>query len=275
MLKIGCVAGFEADLSVLEAKRVLKDSLQNIDFQFFNSENELVSALAGGELAVALLPLDVVPLALPQGLVITALMARVLPRTDLFFRPAAADSTQPLGLKSGLKMGVLTGMAAQQILDFQADVAVSHYATVSALVADFESGVLESVLLPQNLGAAVALSAAGVSALSLHPRECVPAPGAGTVALLAAAEDRSVRRLLQPLHQPMVAWATNIERKMAQYQPDVAAYCEVDGLNNYHVWAAAVVDGGLKRARWSQSTAFQLPEYCLQELGFAVALPEQ
>lgn len=274
MLKIGIVAHFEADTTVVKAKNVLNNLSQQTDYQCFNTEKAVIEALETGAVAVAILPLDAVPTTLPTGLVIAALTERALPRTLLGYTPAAADADRILGVKEGVQVGTLSALAAQQFLDIRPDGLPLVFHTPQDLWGAYEKGAVEAILIPETHFLAAALTASGGLSWPIHPRELMPQPGAGTAAFLTAVEDKPTRRLLRDVHPSPVSWATNIERTLLKHTADIAAYCEVDSLNNYHLWAAALVDNQLVSTRCSQSTSFQLADICLQELGIPVATPD-
>ena len=60
----------------------------------------------------------------------------------------------------------------------------------------------------------------------------------------------------------------NIERKLKKLfeDKDIAAFCEKDANENYHLYAAALVNDNVKRCRVSQSTFFELAETAFNKL---------
>jgi hydroxymethylbilane synthase len=109
--------------------------------------------------------------------------------------------------------------------------------------------------------------------LKFSPREFVPAPAQGVLALQIREEDKLLYAELRQLHNDNTLSCTNVERKVLKlYQGGchlpLGVYCERDSLGAYHVWAiqADEWDAPLKRVQLSSSTRGGLAEKVYQAL---------
>ena len=130
---------------------------------------------------------------------------------------------------------------------------------------------------------AVMLAAAGLERLELdlsdmvvvrpNPREFVPAPGQGVMAIQTREDAKGLRKQLVPLHHVTVGECTNVERTVLNMMEGgcsmpLGVYCEQDQLGNYHVWAAYAKDAAspVTRVQVSRSTRAGLPEEIVARL---------
>jgi hydroxymethylbilane synthase len=100
-----------------------------------------------------------------------------------------------------------------------------------------------------------------------HPKEFVPAPGQGVMAIQTRKDAMEVRKQLIPLHNVTVGECTNVERSILNLMEGgcsmpLGVYCEQDQVGNYHVWAAYAdsADSPVKRVQMSRSTRAGLAE---------------
>ena len=104
--------------------------------------------------------------------------------------------------------------------------------------------------------------------IPFEPDEMTPLAGVGVVAYLVKESDLATRKFFKDIHHIATGELTNIERKLKKMfnDKDIAAHCIKDLNENYHFYAAALVDGHLKRCRISQSTHFELAETAFSKL---------
>lgn len=233
---------------------------------------EACAALLRGEIDTALFPIDQTPVALPEGLAITAVSARQDPAERLFIRRDRVDETQLFDLTEQALVCAQGGGRQVQLRDFRPDLR-------------FAGPIDNPVVIPEALHAgewdAAIVAAAEVDAemeeafhtVRLHPREFMPAPGQGAMAWITCKDDLHIRRVLKAVHHPDVSALTNIERGVLRLlggNPELplGVHAEYDGLGAWHVWAAyaETPDAPLRRARLSSSTRFQLAEKVADEL---------
>jgi hydroxymethylbilane synthase len=239
----------------------------------YSSIGAACDALLRGAADTALLPLHQIPLTLPEGVVITALSGRERAAECLLRLSGNTDASGMFGLPTKPVIGVSNLRRSVQMSDLLPDYQETE------LEKDFEkslhqlrSGAADGLLWPEmELPETDVLQEMGLSVLRFHPREFQPAAGQGVWAWLACRDDVVLRRLLKKLHHPAVAAVTNVERAALRLLPETdqasaGIYAEYDAQGNYHVWASVATVSGLKRARLSSSTHFQLAEKVAAQL---------
>ena len=130
---------------------------------------------------------------------------------------------------------------------------------------------------------AVVLAAAGLTRLKLdltaykvvklHPREFVPAPAQGVMAYQVKKSRKEIQQVIRQVHVPSTAVLTNVERTILKslqggcHLP-LGAYCEVDELGYYHVWAAyaPTISDTVKQVKVSLSTVDGLAAAVVEQL---------
>ena len=153
------------------------------------------------------------PAGLPEGLAIAATLPREDPR-DAFVLPAGRDGD----------VG-----AALAALDHPARIGTSSIRRIAQLTTAYPSasflpirGNVDTRLRKLDEGEydALVLASAGLRRLgfgerisaTIHPSQCVPAPGQGIVAIEIRADDQECRRALQRVHDTAAAAALDAER---------------------------------------------------------------
>lgn len=221
-------------------------------------------ALLHGAVHLLVQPLPDVPVERPDEVVVTAVSARPFPNDLLLVHPETVARSQDFCLKTGAMIGGATPIRRAQMLDFRPDV---QFAKIGDAFPDQLEALrqrdCDALLIAEAIAVASNVDLSGFETVALNPRECIPAPGQGTLAYLALRDDHPTRRILKALHHPDVSACTNVERRLLQGLGGtdvVGAYAERDTAGNFHLFAAGVVSGVLRRARLSQSTSFDLAE---------------
>jgi hydroxymethylbilane synthase len=105
------------------------------------------------------------------------------------------------------------------------------------------------------------------------PREFVPAPGQGVMAIQTRKTAIDIRKQLAPLHHLDVGECTNVERTVLNMMEGgcsmpLGVYCEKDQLGNYRVWAAYAENehGPVKRVQLALSTRAGLAKMVVEAL---------
>lgn len=263
------------DIRILSRHAVLPasiaEALQNeailCSLEAAASIGEMCDALLRGAADTALLPLYEVPLALPEGVAITALSERERPAECLLSLPDSVDASGTFGLPQRPLIGLSGLRRSAQIKDLLPDYQeVELECGFEDALHELRSGAVHALLWPEmDLPETGVLQEMGLNMLRFNPREFQPAPGQGVWAWLACRDDVAIRRLLKKLHHPAVAAVTNVERGALRLLPETeqtsaGVYTDCDAQGNYHVWASVAGASGLKRARLSSSTHFQLAE---------------
>ncbi len=207
-----------------------------------------------------------------EPVVVSALVSREHPFDLLVWRPDAADLRQDFFLKKEAAVLGANALQKAQIAEFRPD--LRWEAPMPDLTQAFQrlrDGAADALVIAQADLAGSDIRLDEWPHAVLHPRECTPPPGQGTLALLARRDDVATRRQLQQAHQPQLSACTNVERRLlretlrAHPGTVVGAYVEQGATRSFHLFAAvAWPDGNLTRYRASHSTHAELAEQALR-----------
>lgn len=250
-------------------QNIMENLKLKADIAYFENEKDLMNALSNGTISVAPRPLRELPTNLPNGILITALSDRPLISQSLIIPKNKVDENKFLSLKDNATVSLSSDINRLQFLEFRSDLkAETHYWTPIQTFEKLQSDEFDACVISSMTAKVAEISASDYTIIPFSPKEFITEPGHGILAYLTAEDDLTTRRLLKPLHHPSVSAVSNVERKLKQlFQDiDIAAYCEKDKANNYHLWAAAIIDNELKKTRLSQSTHFELAERCFEKL---------
>jgi hydroxymethylbilane synthase len=261
-LRIGVRMNPWSKLFGIYTQSFLKENGIDSHVVLYHDIQELANALMSAEVSICPAGLKDVPTTLPEGTLIAALSARNDTRQCLVLPKTVAEKADLTTLK-GLTIWGHNDVNTQQLQALFPEVT-----TESLNLTPLDS--IQAIRNGQFDGGIMTLVTTKVLEMredewfiqSFSPREFVTEAGQGVVCLIAATDDLTTRRLLKNVHNPKVALATNVERTLKKMFNDtnIAAYCERDKMGNYHFWAAAVVDGTLRKVRLSQSTTLGLAE---------------
>ncbi len=235
----------------------------------------LEHALLRGDADVALCWLrDWPPASADAPIVIAALGPRTYPHDMLLWCPEAADPREDFFLKKGAIVCGGNALQQAQISEYRPDWQwASSSAELQQALEHLRKGEADALLAAQADLVACGADLSGLSAATLHPRECTPAPGQGAMAYLTRRDDEPVRRLLQRIHQPAVSACTNVERRLLRTiglewpTATLGAFVERDTHRNFHLFAALALKGRpVRRVVLSHSTHAELAEQALERL---------
>jgi hydroxymethylbilane synthase len=270
MIKIGTLMTPLLKLMSVLAQGEMK-RVADLDAQivYYRNDKDLFEALLLGEIQIAPKGLKDLPTTLPDGVVIAALSRRDVVANSLFFSVKNKEENNLLGLKSHAKVWVSSEINRAQMQSFRDDLVfdvqdLSPMEAIDALRAD----TCDACVLTTKTTDVVGLNHDEFHTVQFSPKEFITEPGQSVAAFLTAQEDVTTRKILRLVHDKNVALSTNVERQLKKLfnDKDVAAYCQHDAGGNFHLWAAAIVNGELKRTRLSQSTSFELAERCFDLL---------
>lgn len=205
--------------------------------------SELLHALQGGRINIAVQSLESLPLTLPDGLSVAAVTKRLEPRAALLTRGAKSLKDLP----SGAKVGVPNARDRAFVLAARGDLAVTVF--------DGELADALALLSTQELGALVWPSAALIvlgqrerATTLLEPQQVTPAPGQGALALVVRDDDDLAGDLAYTLqHRPSFDRAC-AERAFARHisgtPHQIGAFASVSSDGELHLLGAAAQDEG-------------------------------
>jgi hydroxymethylbilane synthase len=261
-LRIGVRMEPWAKLFGIYTQNFLKENGIESQVALFRDNQELSNALLSSEISVFPTSLKDVPTTLPEGTTLAALSDRDDVRQCLVLPRFVAEKTDLQTFK-GLNIGVCLEVTARQLKHIypEIDTEIHNMMPLEGIEAmrtgRFDGGIMTIVTTK-----VLKMREEEWYIQPFHPREFIPEAGQGVACLLVATEDLPTRRLLKNVHRQNVALVTNVERTLKKMFHDthITAYCERDKAGNYHLSAAALVDGQLKKVRLSQSTSIGLAE---------------
>ncbi|MBP0599575.1 hydroxymethylbilane synthase [Herbaspirillum sp. LeCh32-8] len=220
---------------------------------------ELEVAMAEGRADLAVHCLKDMPMELPEGFELAAILEREDPR-DAF---VSNDYDSLDALPAGAIIGT-SSLRRQAMIT----------ARYPQLVVKPLRGNLDTRLAKLDRGdyAAIILAVAGLNRLGLKqrirawlaPEQSLPSPGQGTLAIEIPAGREDIRRLLAPLHDDTAAVASAAERSVsrifgASCQIPLAAYATVDG-HRVHLRAMIATPDGSRSAAAEAEGSVDAPE---------------
>ncbi|MCP9235484.1 hydroxymethylbilane synthase [Lewinella sp. JB7] len=264
--------------SELEIIKTQGDRVQHLGFDklegkgFFTKEIE--DALLEGRVDCAVHSLKDLPTNQPEGLVLAALSYRAAVEDVILIHRDRATPGAPLQLPDGATIGTSSNRRKAILRDLHPGLKpVDIRGNVPTRMKKALSGELDAVVLAAAGLERLELDLSELVVVRCSPREFVPAPGQGVMAVQTREADIEIRKQMSLLHHPIVGECTNVERTVLNQMEGgcsmpLGVYCEKDQLGNYHVWAtyAPRVDGVLRRVQISQSTRAGLPERVVEAL---------
>ncbi len=220
---------------------------------------ELEVAMAEGRADLAVHCLKDMPMELPEGFELAAILEREDPR-DAFVSNDFASLDE-------LPAGAVVGTSS---LRRQAMIAARY----PQLVVKPLRGNLDTRLSKLDRGdyAAIILAVAGLNRLGLKqrirayldPEQSLPSPGQGTLAIEIPAGHDDIKRWLAPLHDDIAAVASAAERSVSRIfggscQIPLAAYATVDG-QRLHLRAMIATPDGSRIAAAEAEGSVDAPE---------------
>lgn len=191
--------------------------------------NALFHGLQSGDFEVILAPLSELPSKLPEDLAITALSKRGNPAWRLAIPSAIAKQGVPLMLEAG------TSIAGNEIA----------LAQLLQLREDLVKGEWGAKIFPWWQKEAGGIHQQDLQWIDLQPRELIPLPGSGVIAMICRKNDVGIRTEIQKFHHPETMLVTNVERSFLRllsekFDNACFAWCEKDTLGNYRLWAGCL-----------------------------------
>ncbi|MEO1626894.1 MAG: hydroxymethylbilane synthase [Bacteroidota bacterium] len=261
--------GVEARLEIIKTQG---DKIQHLGFDklegkgFFTKEIE--DSLLRGDVDLAVHSMKDLPTSQPDGLCITAVSSRANPTDSLIIRQEVIDQGATLRLPPNAVVGTSSARRKAQMLHLRPDVQLKDIrGNVPTRIKKLQEGQFDAILLASAGLERLQLEPEGVQVIRLHPREFVPAPAQGVLALQTCKDNLPIRRMLRHIHQSDVAILTNVERRLLQKMEGgchipLGAYCERDQMGNYHAYAAYAKswDAPLVSINISSSTHFNLAD---------------
>ena len=199
---------------------------------------EIEEALLAEEIDLAVHSLKDVPVSLPRGLVLCAVLERADPRDAL----VSANGTLLAALPAGARVGTTSLRRRAQLLAVRPDLVVGDLrGNVDTRLRKLREGAFDAIVIATagitRLGRATEITE------RIEPGLILPAPGQGAIALECRDADAGVAAAVQQLHHPDSARAVEAERAFLEglgggCNVPLGAFAEVQGAE---LWLRAVV----------------------------------
>ena len=228
------------------------DKIQNISLDKLEGKGfftkELEEALLKKEIDLAVHSHKDLPTDSPKGLIIAAVSLREDPSELILIRKNSVDEKQKFSIKKDAVIGTSSARRKSQLLAFRDDLKII----------DLRGNVPTRIQkLRDKKYDAIVLATAGVNRLEidldefhcekLDPKEFVPAPAQGVLALQIRENDQELKEKLLQLNNVEAAETSAIERKVLNLfdggcQLPLGVYCEKDedkeGIPVFNIWTA-------------------------------------
>lgn len=267
--------GHDSELRIIKTQG---DRVQHLGFDklegkgFFTKEIE--DRLLDGSIDLAVHSLKDMPTSQPGGLTLAALSYRADVRDLIIIHQDRAVDGKPFNLADGATIGTSSNRRKAQLRDLHPGlVPVDVRGNVPTRLDKARSGELDAVMLAAAGLERLDIDLSDMVVVRPSPKEFVPAPGQGVMAIQTRKEDTGLRRQLVPLHNVIVGECTNVERAVLSLMEGgcsmpLGVFCDRDQLGNYHVWAAfaPTEEAKVKRVQVSRSTRAGLAEEVVERL---------
>ena len=232
----------------IQISKTQGDKIQHLSFDklegkgFFTKEIEAALLNKSVDLAVhSHKDLETTP---PEGLVVAAVSEREDPSELLLIRPEAVDSTQKWGLKANAMVGTSSARRKAILRSFRPDVGLKDLrGNVPTRVNKLREGQYDAILLANAGVSRLELGLSDLHVEKLDPREFVPAPAQGVLALQVREDDVEMCSILWNLNHHRVAECIEVERTVLNRfeggcQLPLGVYCRHTE-HGVEAWAAA------------------------------------
>lgn len=209
-------AGFASEIKIIKTQgdKIQHLSLDKLEGKGFFTK-EIEDALLNDEADLAVHSHKDLPTESPEELVIAAVSYREDPSELLLVRPEAYDAKLRFGFRAGAVLGTSSARRKSQLLAFRPDIELKDLrGNVPTRVQKLRDGQYDAILLAAAGIERLKLNLEGLHVEKLDPREFVPAPAQGVLALQTRAGDKELIAALQKIHHRDVQECIAVERKV-------------------------------------------------------------
>lgn len=214
------------------------DKIQNLSFDklegkgFFTKEIE--EALLNNEIDLAVHSHKDLTTDFPEGLTIAAVSDREDPSELLLIRRESVDDKQKFFLKQNAIVGTSSARRKSQLLTWRNDIKLDDLrGNVPTRIQKLRDKKYDAILIAQAGVSRLRINLDEFHCERLDPREFIPAPSQGVLALQIRKKDKELFDILQKLNNKEVQTTTTVERKILNLfdggcQLPLGVYCESD-----------------------------------------------
>jgi hydroxymethylbilane synthase len=238
--------GIDAELKIIKTQgdKIQHLSLEKLEGKGFFTK-EIEDALLNNEADIAVhshkdLPTDAHP-----DLVVTAVTKREDPSELLLIRKESVDEKQKFSLKKNAVVGTSSSRRKSQLLAFRSDLQLKDLrGNVPTRIDKLRNENYDAILIAAAGVERLELDISDLHSEKLSPKEFIPAPAQGVLAIQIRKDDKILFQKLQSMNDAEVAAQINVERKVLNLfhggcQMPVGVYCEYDEDKEiYKAWAS-------------------------------------
>lgn len=239
--------GVDSELVIIKTQG---DKIQDLSFDkmegkgFFTKEIE--ESLLAGETDLAVHSHKDLTTETHDKLVVAAVSYREDPSELLLIRKECVSLKNIFSLKPNAIVGTSSARRKAQILSFRKDLKLEDLrGNVPTRIKKLRDGKYDAIMLAAAGIERLELDLSDLHVVKLDPKEFIPAPAQGVLALQIRNDDDEVRKIISKLNHPEVKETIDIERKVLNLlqggcQLPLGVYCEKDEGDEelFKVWAA-------------------------------------
>ncbi|MBX7182198.1 MAG: hydroxymethylbilane synthase [Bacteroidia bacterium] len=208
--------GINAELKIIKTQG---DKIQDLSFDKLEGKGfftkELEDALLNKEVDLAVHSCKDLPTSMPEGLAIAVLSEREDPSELLLIRPEAKDGMQTLKLKNKAIVGTSSSRRKSQLWAMRPDLEIKDLrGNVPTRIKKLREGHYDAIMLAYAGTHRIQMDLSGLEVVKLSPKEFIPAPAQGVLALQTRENDLELIEALQPLNNSLTQETSGAEREV-------------------------------------------------------------
>ncbi|MEO8087983.1 MAG: hydroxymethylbilane synthase [Bacteroidota bacterium] len=227
--------GLKTELKIIKTQgdKIQHLSLEKLEGKGFFTK-EIEDALLNNEADLAVHSHKDLPTEPHPDLIIAAVSDREDPSELLLIRKESVDVKQKLSLKKNAIVGTSSSRRKSQLLAFRKDIELKDLrGNVPTRIDKLRKENYDAILIAAAGVERLELDISDLHAEKLNPKEFVPAPAQGVLAIQIRKGEKELWTKLQSINQSSVAMQIGVERKVLTLfhggcQMPVGAYCEYD-----------------------------------------------
>ena len=238
--------GTEAEIKVI---RTQGDKEQDLSFDkmegkdFFTKEIE--EALLNKDIDMAVHSQKDLETTQPKGLKIAVVSHRGDPRDMLLIAKGAVDIKRKFSLKESAVVGTSSARRKCRMASFRPDVVLKDLrGNVTTRIEKLRNGKYDAILIAKAGVSRLDLDVNDLHVEDLGPREFIPAPAQGVLAIQIREKDRELNELLAPMGHKLVDQCVKVERGILEKfhggcQLPLGVFCTLEqDEETFKVWAS-------------------------------------
>jgi hydroxymethylbilane synthase len=237
--------GIHSELKIIKTQG---DKIQDLSFDKLEGKGfftkELEEALLAKEIDLAVHSCKDLPTTMPSGLTVAVLSEREDPSELLLIRPEAKDFTQPFRLKSNAVVGTSSSRRKSQLWAMRPDLEIKDLrGNVPTRIRKLREGSYDAIMLAFAGTHRIQADLSGLELLKLSPKDFIPAPAQGVLAIQTREEDIDLIQQLMGLNSTLTQETSGTEREVLRLfnggcQIPLGVYSE-KVKDKIHLWASS------------------------------------